>query len=194
MTHASRLLLSTLLLALGPATPALADWTLDSESARVHFVSVKAGKIAEVHRFERVRGGLDGDGNVRIEITLASVDTGIEIRNERMQSMLFEVSEFPMAIITAQLAPAAFANLSAGESRVVETAATLALHGRTQALDLAVRVTGARDGGLLVSSVAPVIVNAADFALARGVERLREVAGLPSISPAVPVTFSLAFD
>jgi hypothetical protein len=46
---------------------------------------------------------------------------------------------------------------------------------------------------LLVSSVRPVIVNAGPLGLDEGVERLREAAGLPSISPAVPVTFQLTF-
>jgi hypothetical protein len=40
----------------------------------------------------------------------------------------------------------------------------------------------------------PVVVNAPEFKLAEGVEALREIAGLPSISLAVPVSFVLAFD
>jgi hypothetical protein len=39
----------------------------------------------------------------------------------------------------------------------------------------------------------PLIINAGGFALVEGVERLREVAGLHSISTAVPVTASLVF-
>ena len=54
-------------------------------------------------------------------------------------------------------------------------------------------VVAMADGGLLVSSRLPVIVNASDFALIEGIERLRAVAGLPSISPAVPVSFTLRF-
>ncbi|MED5420009.1 MAG: YceI family protein, partial [Pseudomonadota bacterium] len=40
----------------------------------------------------------------------------------------------------------------------------------------------------------PVIVNAWEFALGEGVEALRAIAGLDSISLAVPVSFVLAFD
>jgi len=39
-----------------------------------------------------------------------------------------------------------------------------------------------------------VVVNASLFNLADGVEALREIAGLPSISAAVPVSFVLSFD
>ena len=50
------------------------------------------------------------------------------------------------------------------------------------------------DGDLLVMSEKPVVVNAPLFNLADGVEALREIAGLPSISAAVPVSFVLSFD
>ncbi|WP_308873603.1 hypothetical protein [Thiothrix subterranea] len=44
-----------------------------------------------------------------------------------------------------------------------------------------------------VTTVAPIVLNAADFDLAAGVTALREIAELPSISNAVPVTFFLNF-
>jgi polyisoprenoid-binding protein YceI len=183
-----------MLLVAACATSAHADWTLDSESARVHFISVKAGKIAEVHRFERVTGTASSTGEVHIEIFLASVDTAIEIRNERMRSMLFEVAQFPRAVISATLDPTSVADLETGDTVAMTTHAVLAMHGREQEIALDVQVTATRDGGLQVNSVAPIVVQASDYALAAGVERLREVAGLPSISPAVPVTFSLHFN
>ena len=44
---------------------------------------------------------------------------------------------------------------------------------------------------LLVTSSQPVVVDAGALGLDEGVERLREIAGLPSITPAVPVSFRL---
>ncbi|OQX14641.1 MAG: hypothetical protein BWK73_09005 [Thiothrix lacustris] len=44
-----------------------------------------------------------------------------------------------------------------------------------------------------VTTVAPIVLNAADFDLAAGLTALREIAGLTSISNAVPVTFFLSF-
>ena len=46
---------------------------------------------------------------------------------------------------------------------------------------------------VLVATTKPIIVNAGALSLTEGVEALREVAGLPSISQAVPVTFLLQF-
>ena len=44
-----------------------------------------------------------------------------------------------------------------------------------------------------IQSLQPVLINAGQFALAQGVEALREVAGLPSINPNVVVTFTLVY-
>lgn len=43
----------------------------------------------------------------------------------------------------------------------------------------------------MVTSAQPVIINATDYGLTDGINKLRDLAGLPSISYAVPVTFTL---
>ena len=48
--------------------------------------------------------------------------------------------------------------------------------------------------GVIVSTLKPLVVMADSFALTAGVEMLREVAGLPSISRAVPVSFTVVFE
>jgi len=54
------------------------------------------------------------------------------------------------------------------------------------------RVTRQADG-VRVSTLSPLIITAESVGLVAGVESLREIAGLPSISRAVPVTFSVKF-
>jgi len=56
-----------------------------------------------------------------------------------------------------------------------------------------VRVVKLSKDRILAASVKPIIVNADQYELLGGVEKLREVANLPSISTAVPVTFSFVF-
>lgn len=46
---------------------------------------------------------------------------------------------------------------------------------------------------LVVSSVKPIIIKAADYGMEEGVKKLQELTKLPSIATAVPVTFSLVF-
>ena len=45
----------------------------------------------------------------------------------------------------------------------------------------------------IVSSTEPVILNAENLGLTEGLESLRTVAGLPSISKSVPVSFFIKF-
>jgi hypothetical protein len=67
---------------------------------------------------------------------------------------------------------------------------TLSLHGSAQAVVADVWVSQA-EGALYVSTVNPILVRAADFGLAEGVEALRVVAGLKTIGQTVPVSFNL---
>jgi hypothetical protein len=45
----------------------------------------------------------------------------------------------------------------------------------------------------MVAATKPLIVDATKFGLSDGIEKLREIAGLSSISHAVPVTFVMTF-
>lgn len=183
-----------LLVAAGCSTAANAEWTLDNSGSRLSFVSTKAGAAAEVHKFGTLEGGVDGNGRVTLSIQLDSVDTAIEIRDERMREMLFETETYPSATLAATVDTAALEAIGVGESVNMTTEAQLQLHGTETSLTANMTVARLSDSRLLAVSRDPLIVNASQVGLLAGVERLREVAGLPSISPAVPVTFVLAFD
>ena len=62
------------------------------------------------------------DGTASLDIDLASVNTGVDIRNERMREIFFAVAENPKATVTAALDPAGFAGLAVGQSvKVIAT-------------------------------------------------------------------------
>ena len=186
--------LTVLALGVVLASPAYAGWTLDNDASRINFVSTKANTAAEVHTFGTLDGQVDDDGNATLSIDLNTVDTAIEIRDERMRNILFETAQFPTATLAATVDMAAVAGLSAGETTELTTEGQLMVHGTTSSVTFDVSVSRLGDDRILVASRKPVIVNASQVGLRAGVEKLREVAGLPSISPAVPVSFVLAFD
>ena len=175
-------------------TPAFGAWTLDGDRSTVSFVSTKAINIAEVHRFGEMSGTVDGDGNVDVAINLTSVDTAIELRDERMREMLFETDQYADATVEASVDLAAVEALEAGQSTRMAVQADLSLHGHSSPVVMDLLITRAGAGTLVVSSEKPVVVNAPQFALTEGVEALRAIAGLPSISLAVPVSFVLTFE
>ena len=169
------------------------EWTLDAAGSRLSYVSIKAGEIAEANRFDRLSGSVAGDGTATLDIDLASVNTGVDIRNERMREIFFEVTGNPKASVTAKLDPAAFAGLAVGQSITRPMKATVSIKGVTSDVDTEVLVTRVSEGRVTVVPTAPVIISTDMFELTDELGELRALAQLPSITPAVPVTFSLAF-
>jgi polyisoprenoid-binding protein YceI len=169
-----------------------APWALDEGASSVHFVTVKNAVIAETHEFLAVSGAVDA-GEAAVTIALGSVETLIPIRNERMREMLFEVASFPEATLTAPVGQGRLEALAPGESVEQRLSGTLALKGQSIPLELAVRVSRQGTDAVRVESLGPVMVSAEQLGLAPGVEALRAIAGLNSITPMVPVSFSLLF-
>ncbi|MDG2336657.1 MAG: YceI family protein [Gammaproteobacteria bacterium] len=172
---------------------AQAHWSLDNEASSLSFVTVKAEHVAEAHSFDRLSGTIGDNGDVEITIELASVNTMIQIRNERMQEMLFETNMFPEATISGSIDLDALTDMDAGASTGRQVDFELSLHGQSVALAADVQITRTGEGAV-VSTLKPIIVMSDAFALTAGVEKLREVAGLPSIIRAVPVSFTVVFE
>lgn len=185
------LLLAICLLA--PCGVAWADWELDDTESAVNFVSIKNNSVGEVHTFTSLVGFIGAAGNVQLTISLDSVETLIDVRNERMREMLFETVKFPVAQITAQVDTALLAEVAGGNTVTTDLPVTLTLHGQEKALTISVVIVGEDDGSLRVLSTRPVVINAADFGLDGGVTVLQEIVGLQAISNAVPVTLQLLF-
>ncbi|MEO1013709.1 MAG: YceI family protein [Pseudomonadota bacterium] len=176
------------------ATAPQGAWRLDETASRIAFVSVKAGEVAEVHSFKEIKGGVDADGAAEIVIPLDSVETNIDIRNDRMREILFETGDYPVAKITAAIDMTTFASLTTGARAEAPTTVSVDLHGASVELDADLFVTRISEDRVSVETAAPIVIDAATFGLEEGVEALREIAGLPSIAPLAPVTASLVFE
>ncbi len=179
-----------------PAEPtplAQGSWSVDGSASSVTYTSVKSGEIAEANRFTGVSGSVTPNGAASVEIDLATVETKVDIRNERMREFFFEVADHPTASVTATIDPAAFDALTVGESVTQPLEATLTVKGVEAPIATEVSVTRTSDDSVLVTSVEPVIVYADALELTEGLAKLQELAGLPSITPVVPVSFSIAF-
>lgn len=180
-------------LALLASSSAWADWTLNNDYSRLNFVSVKKNMIGETHHFTRLEGSLADNGQLKVSIPLASVETLIPIRNERMQKMLFETKLFPTADISAKVDPKHL-KLKVGESKIISVEADVGLHGVNKMVQTEVMISRLANNKLLVASLKPIIVRPADFGLDKGVDKLMAVAKLPGITHSVPVSFVLSFD
>lgn len=191
----SAMVLATSMIAFGVST-AEAGWALQQEGSSISFVSTKTtsgGEFAEVHKFQRFSGLIDDSGSIRLKIDLASVETLIDIRNQRMKEFLFEVIDFPEIQIQADADFDRTQKLAIGEQEAFSLSLQVAMHDVTSFQDAEIMLTRLAKDRVLVTSIEPVIVDARMFELGAGIEILRELASLNAISMIVPVTFNLIF-
>ncbi|MDG2090656.1 MAG: YceI family protein [Gammaproteobacteria bacterium] len=173
---------------------AQAEWALNNADSSFYYVTSKAAAISEINTFTNLSGDIDNSGSAILEIDLTSVDTAIEIRDQRVKDMLFETQQYPTATVNIDIDSSALTNMDAGTSTVASYNYSLSLHGVTTELIANLRLTKISDSQIEIQPAQPLIIGASLFGLAEGVEALREVAGLPSINPNVIVDFSLSFD
>jgi len=181
------------LVSLFVSSNAFAQWALINDESTVNYVSIKKSKVAEVNSFKTLNGSIENNGQIAVEIDLASVDTNVPIRDERMKTLFFQVATFPKAVISTALDLKAVTDMNIGDTYKDSMNISLSLHGVSKQMVADVRIVKLTKNRVLAESLKPVIVNTDDFKLSEGVEKLREVANLPSISSAIPVTFSLVF-
>ena len=174
------------------ALPAQAAWSVNSETAAFHFVTTKNVNVTEVNSFKKVSGQLSDAGKLQLKVDLKSVSTQIEIRDQRMLDLLFEVTKFPAeAVFTAQVDPSLIKRVLTQKSLVAEIKGSLSLHGKTQPVTAKLQLLSLDGKALIATTREPILIKAHDFALEGGLEKLREIVGLPSIGAVVPVNFML---
>jgi polyisoprenoid-binding protein YceI len=182
-----RSLTCVLLLLITQAT--LADWRLTAAS-KVGYVSIKNNVIAEHNYFSGVTGSLNKKGQLKVSIDLSTVETQVDIRNQRMRDLFFEVMQYPEAVVTAQLDMQELAQVESGAPLELVKPFTLSLHGVESTAEAHLRIVSV-GGRAWVSTVRPILISAADFGLEGGVAALRKIAGLEAIAGVVPVSVNL---
>ncbi len=167
------------------------SWSLDSGASALAFGSVKSEFIGEVHRFHGLSGNVAEDGAVTVEIDLGTVDTTIDIRNERMIEHVFKLA--PKATIEGKLDTRALAELSQGESTVMPIEATLSFLGKDVRVTPEMFVVRIGDDKVLALTESLVFVSTDELGIDAGIDALREIAGLDRITRAVPISMRLMF-
>lgn len=168
-----------------------ARWLLNSEKSKLNFVSVKNTSVAENFTFSQLQGTVSATGAAALTIPLASIITGIDTRNTRMQSLLFETAVLPSLHFTTQLDLAAIDALATGSISSHTFSGSLTLHGITKAITFDATILKQSATSISLSPRKPIVINSADFDLNAGIEALRAAAGAVNIAEKVPVYFSL---
>lgn len=175
------------------AGSAHAGWQLNNQQSSLKFVTVKNDVVAETHSLKKLSGQLNDDGSFTVSIDVASLDTLIPIRNERMLEHLFKAKQFAAITASGKVEAGKLASLATGASLLETLPLQLTIAGVTQTVNAAVKIVKLSDKQLLAFTEAPVLVKAADFKLESGVKTLQDLAKLNRIELVVPVTFQVTF-
>ncbi|ABG33481.1 YceI family protein [Roseobacter denitrificans] len=183
---------------LGPmGTQALAtdmprSWVLDPALSNVSFGSIKNDYAGESHSFGKTSGTVSEDGTVTIKLGLGSVETNIDIRNERMIEFVF--NNAPDATITAQIDMAELKALPIGGSTNINTYGTLSLLGIENELEANFFVMRISETQVLVDTNGMVMLSTEDAEIDAGIDTLQQLADLDGITRVSPVSLRLIFN
>lgn len=164
---------------------------VDGQASYIRFISIKKSSVAEVGEFKQFTGEVSGDGSLKLAIDLGSVDTAIDIRDQRLRDELFEIATFPQATVAGKIDLPAVQALAPGQELALTVDVTLSLHAVQQPVQAQLLAVRLADGSLRVATVDPILLSLEELGLAGGVQKLQELAGLVSIDLVVPVYFSL---
>lgn len=174
------------------AAPVFANaWTLEADMSTVAFGSIKNDYVGEAHTFSDISGTVAEDGAVQIAVSLPSVSTNIDIRNERMIEHVF--GEAADAKISTQVDMAVLDALAVGEATTFEVEAELSLLGVETPFYLNMFVMRLSEDRVMASSDTPVYLSTEDLELDGGIDILQELAGLDSITRVTPLSARLIF-
>ena len=161
---------------LAPAPGACADYAVHpGKECRVVFVSRAANEKFE-GKTDRLEGRVSVDpaalgdsATFRFEVDMASLDTGIKMRNQHMRENHLETAKYPKAVFEGGgLHAASGARLEAGKPESLQVEGTFTLHGVSRRIRIHVAVTLRPDpapGAIDFSTEFPVAL--ADYAISR---------------------------
>ncbi len=174
-------------------------WQLDGNTSSVQYVSIKNDHTAEIATFQDASGdsalssSITEDGAVIFALDLNDVSTGVELRDSRLLSLLFETELLPTAYFRANLDIDILSDLSAGEYKIDRLIGEVSLHGIRQSVTAEVIISKKSTTELSISTLKPVLIDSKAFDMANGIEALRLIANLSSIGEAVPIYFRLNY-
>lgn len=186
-------LTAAMALSLSSAAASADGWSLSAEDSKIAFGSVKKDTVGEAHHFTDLEGSVTEAGVAKIDIDVTSVETWIDIRNERMVKHIFDAVNFPKATITTTIDMDEVSSLKPGESATLTTKATLKLLETEVPIEAELFVIAVSADKVMVTTDEMLMVSTEDLGINQGVDELMELAKLPSITRVTPVTLRLMF-
>ncbi|WP_300057634.1 YceI family protein [uncultured Roseobacter sp.] len=170
-----------------------ANWTSVDADSRVAFGSIKLDTVGEIHHFNGVSGTVSEAGALTVSIDLSSVETYIDIRNDRMMEHVFQAGT-ASAVLTGEIDMAAVTDLAVGATTVMGVEGTLAFAGVETDVETDMLVARLGEDRVLVSTADFIMLSTDDLGIDTGVDTLMELASLPGITRVSPVAIRMVFE
>jgi len=169
-----------------------ADWTSVADESSIAFGSVKNNNVGEVHHFDDVSGTVSEAGDLTLGIGLLSVNTSIDIRNERMIDLVFPDGQ-PEAVLTGKIDMQALDALEPGATTLMDVEGLLTFGSVETPVAAKMLVARLSEERLLVTTADFIMLPTAAIGIDGGVDQLMELAGLSSITRVTPVSVRMVF-
>ncbi|MCX4029749.1 YceI family protein [Endozoicomonas sp. SM1973] len=189
-----KIILMTTLVA-STALPVQAAWQVQSEHSKVNFVTEKIftnGKsVKETQLISGVSGQVNDQKQAEIKIDLATIDTKIPIRNDRIKQWVLDTTNYRYATVKADLSGIDEQKLTVGAVKQMEVDGKLTIRETTLPIKLFVKVIKSSATDYLVESYQDTSINISQYGGEAGVQQMTKVMGLKSITSVVPVKWAL---
>lgn len=169
-----------------------AVWQLVPDDSIVAYGSIKANVAGEVNTFNKIDGAIAADGQAMISIELTSVNTNVDIRNQRMIKYVF--GDNTKAVLTTQLDMEAIKALSIGDTTTMEVEGVLSFLGEDVDVDTHFFVVKLSDSKILATTDSMIMMQTEELGVNAGLDKLMELAKLPSITRVSPITLRFVFE
>ena len=183
-------------LAMALSTSVFAEqWQADD--VEVSFLTTKVtasnSTVTELNTFDTASATVNFDGKLKAVIDLRSVNSGIEVRDQRLEDNVFTSVKDLKLLISGKVDLSDIDQLEVGQSLVLQQPLHLTFGG--QEIDVTAEVLVARqaDNQLNVTSLKPIILDLTLFGVNQGVNKLTELAGLNAIALQVPTFLHTTF-
>lgn len=185
--------IAAIALSTGAALAGGHGWKSVADQSVVAFGSIKKNTVGEVHHFTSVSGSVHDDGAVKVDIDLASLETNIDIRNERMMKHVFQ-NGAATATLAGEVDMDDVTSLAVGEVGMADFEGVLSLGGIDADVEAEMVVARLAENRVMVSTADFIMLSTADLGITAGVDKLMELAKLPGITRVTPVSIRMVFE
>lgn len=166
-------------------------WSIAPEHSKLNFTSTKNGSVTEKHHFERFTGSLLSNDQFVLTVDLTSLNTSIEIRDQRVNQHVFATEEYPKAMVIGKFE--VFDIPMKGQTIEVKLQANLYFKNLRLPIEAMVTINNQGEQ-LVVTSTQPLILQADKLQIGEGIASLKKLANLKSINPEFPVSFKFTLE